>query len=88
MGLGAGKWHIIRTIVLPCSIDGIVTGCILAVGRIVILCGCMAQSEEIREQVKKSYRMVDRWPGPSSPLRRRSEECSTQRAQNNWQAAA
>ena len=35
MGLGAGKWHIIRTIVLPCSIDGIVTGCILAVGRIV-----------------------------------------------------
>ena len=32
MGLGAGKWYIIRTIVLPCSIDGIVTGCILAVG--------------------------------------------------------
>ena len=29
LGLGAGKWHIIRTIVLPCSIDGIVTGCIL-----------------------------------------------------------
>ena len=35
MGLGAGKWHIIRTIVLPCSLDGIVTGCILAIGRIV-----------------------------------------------------
>ena len=35
MGLGAGKWHIIRTIVLPCSIDGVVTGCILAIGRIV-----------------------------------------------------
>lgn len=35
LGLGAGKWHIIRTIVLPCSIDGIVTGCILAIGRIV-----------------------------------------------------
>ena len=35
LGLGAGKWHIIRTIVLPCSMDGIVTGCILAVGRIV-----------------------------------------------------
>ena len=30
LGLGAGKWHIIRTIVLPCSIDGIVTGCILS----------------------------------------------------------
>ncbi len=35
LGLGAGKWHMIRTIVLPASIDGIVTGCILAVGRIV-----------------------------------------------------
>jgi len=35
LGLGAGKWHIIPTIVLPCSVDGIVTGCILAVGRIV-----------------------------------------------------
>lgn len=35
LGLGAGKWHIIRTLVLPCSIDGIVTGCILSAGRIV-----------------------------------------------------
>ena len=33
--LGAGKWRTIRTVVLPSSIDGIVTGCILAVGRIV-----------------------------------------------------
>ena len=35
LGLGAGKWHMIRTVVLPTSIDGIVTGCILAIGRIV-----------------------------------------------------
>lgn len=35
LGLGAAKWHIVRTIVLPCSVDGIVTGCILATGRIV-----------------------------------------------------
>lgn len=35
LGLGAGKWHMIRTIVLPDSIDGIVTGCILSIGRIV-----------------------------------------------------
>ena len=35
LGLGAGKWHMIRTIVLPSSVDGIVTGCILAIGRIV-----------------------------------------------------
>lgn len=35
LALGAGKWHMIRTVVLPSSIDGIVTGCILAIGRIV-----------------------------------------------------
>ena len=35
LGLGATKWHMIRTIVVPCSLDGIITGCILAVGRIV-----------------------------------------------------
>ncbi|MCI5910324.1 MAG: phosphate ABC transporter permease PstA [Oscillospiraceae bacterium] len=33
-GLGAGKWRVIRTLVLPSCIDGIVTGCILSVGRI------------------------------------------------------
>ena len=35
LGLGSGKWHMIRTVVLPCSVDGIVTGCILSIGRIV-----------------------------------------------------
>lgn len=35
LGLGAGKWHMIRTVVLPSAVDGIVTGCILTVGRIV-----------------------------------------------------
>lgn len=35
LGLGAGKWHMIRTVVLPSVIDGIVTGCILSVGRVV-----------------------------------------------------
>lgn len=33
-GLGAGKWRVIRTVVLPGCTDGIITGCILAVGRI------------------------------------------------------
>lgn len=33
-GLGAGKWRVIRTVVLPGSVDGIITGCILSVGRI------------------------------------------------------
>lgn len=35
LGLGAGRWRTIRTVVLPSSVDGIVTGCILAVGRAV-----------------------------------------------------
>lgn len=34
LALGSGKWHMIRTVVLPNSIDGILTGCILAIGRI------------------------------------------------------
>lgn len=33
-GLGAGKWRVIYTVVLPSCVDGIVTGCILAIGRI------------------------------------------------------
>lgn len=33
-GLGAGKWRVIHTVVLPGCVDGIVTGCILSVGRI------------------------------------------------------
>ncbi len=33
-GLGAGRWRVIRTVVLPGCIDGVVTGCILSVGRI------------------------------------------------------
>lgn len=35
LALGAGKWRTVRTVVLPNAIDGIVTGCILAIGRIV-----------------------------------------------------
>ncbi len=35
LGLGSGKWYMIRTVVLPSAIDGIMTGCILSVGRIV-----------------------------------------------------
>ena len=33
-GLGAGKWRVIRTVVLPGCMDGVITGCILATGRI------------------------------------------------------
>lgn len=34
LALGSGKWHMIRTVVLPSALDGIITGCILSVGRI------------------------------------------------------
>ena len=34
-GLGAGKWRVIRTVVLPGCVDGVITGCILSIGRIV-----------------------------------------------------
>lgn len=35
LALGSGKWHMIYTVVLPSAVDGVVTGCILSVGRIV-----------------------------------------------------
>lgn len=35
IGLGAGKWYMIRTILLPSAIPGIITGVILAIGRII-----------------------------------------------------
>ncbi len=35
IGLGSGKWHMIRTILIPCAMPGIITGAILATGRIV-----------------------------------------------------
>lgn len=34
-GLGAGKWRVVRTVVLPGCIDGVITGCILSIGRVV-----------------------------------------------------
>jgi phosphate transport system permease protein len=35
IGLGSGKWHMIRTIIIPSAMPGIITGAILAIGRIV-----------------------------------------------------
>lgn len=34
-GLGAGKWRVVRTVVIPGCVDGVITGCILSIGRIV-----------------------------------------------------
>ena len=59
LGLGAGKWRMIRTVVLPNAIDGIVTGCILAVGRIVgesaALLFTAGAAEVIAKGVVKAY---------------------------------
>ena len=35
LGMGASKWHMIRTILLPSAMPGVLTGVILAAGRIV-----------------------------------------------------
>lgn len=59
LGLGAGKWHMVRTVVLPNAIDGIVTGCILAVGRIVgesaALLFTAGAAEVIAGSIAKAY---------------------------------
>ena len=53
LGLGSGRWHMIGTAVLPSSIDGIVTGCILSIGRIV------GESAVLLYTVGMSMRMQD-----------------------------
>ena len=59
LALGSGKWHMIRTVVLPNAVDGIVTGCILAVGRIVgesaALLFTAGAAEVIANGVLKAY---------------------------------
>ena len=59
LALGSGKWHMVRTVVLPNSVDGIVTGCILAVGRIVgesaALLFTAGAAEVIAQNVVKAY---------------------------------
>ena len=59
LALGAGKWRMVRTVVLPNAVDGIVTGCILAVGRIVgesaALLFTAGAAEVIAKGVAKAY---------------------------------
>ena len=71
LGLGAGKWHIIRTIVLPCSIDGIVTGCILAVGA----SWAKAPPSSSPQVRRRSSRAAS--PRRTPPTARPSRSCST-----------
>lgn len=59
LAMGAGKWHMVRTVVLPNAVDGIVTGCILAVGRIVgesaALLFTAGAAEVIAGSIAKAY---------------------------------
>ena len=53
-GLGAGKWRVIRTVVMPGCVDGVVTGCILSIGRILgesaalLFTACFAHNSVMR----------------------------------------
>ena len=57
-GLGAGKWRTVRTVVLPDCIDGIVTGCILSVGRII---GESAVHGGLRAHTKRLFRRTQKF---------------------------
>ena len=62
LGLGAGKWRMIRTVVLPNSIDGIVTGCILAVGRIVGESAVLLYIAGMGTALNRFVSFVQEWP--------------------------
>ena len=55
LGIGATKWYMIRTIILPSAMPGIVTGVILAIGRIV------GESAALLFTAGSSYAMVENW---------------------------
>ena len=59
--LGAGKWRVIRTVVLPGCVDGIVTGCILSIGRI------LGESAALLYTAGFAHAINGLWEGLSSP---------------------
>lgn len=60
-GLGAGKWRVIRTVVLPGCVDGILTGCILAAGRI------LGESAALLFTAGSAHAIHDLFTGLASP---------------------
>ena len=67
LGLGAGKWHMIRTVVLPSSVDGIVTGCILAIGRIVGESAALLFTAGMGMSMQRLLRGLDSFSTPPAP---------------------
>ena len=59
--LGAGKWRVIRTVVLPSCVDGIVTGCILSIGRI------LGESAALLYTAGFAHAINGLWEGLNSP---------------------
>lgn len=60
-GLGAGKWRMIRTVVLPNCVDGIITGCILSAGRV------LGESAALLYTAGFAHAVNGLWPGLRSP---------------------
>ena len=54
-GLGAGKWRVVRTVVLPGCVDGVITGCILSVGRILGESAALLFTAGFAHVVKNSF---------------------------------
>lgn len=55
-GLGAGKWRVVRTVVLPGCVDGVVTGCILSVGRILGESAALHFSRRLCPHAERPYK--------------------------------
>lgn len=60
-GLGAGKWRVIRTVVLPNCVDGIITGCILSAGRV------LGESAALLYTAGFAHAVYGLWEGLASP---------------------
>ena len=60
-GLGAGKWRVIRTVVLPGCVDGVITGCILSIGRI------LGESAALLFTAGFAYALTGLFEGLTSP---------------------
>lgn len=66
-GLGAGKWRTIRTVVLPGCVDGVLTGCILAVGRILGETAALLYTAGFAHTLYNSLRATLEAPAPHCP---------------------
>ena len=62
IGLGSGKWHMIRTILLPSAMPGIITGIVLAIGRIVGESAALLFTAGSAKLLPKTFKQLFRKP--------------------------